>query len=236
MSRQAVHRRKFAWWRRMACRVGVVILGFADSGSNGQKRTRRGTPRSQGETGAMGSRDCIRSQAFVVNLNYMSSNPEPRQRVMPSAKQNSTVSTGDTSKAGLAACFLACLLPVMFVLNGCATKRPVLYPNEHYTLVGQQVAQREVAECLQLADQAGAANNKGGKVAGSTAGGAAVGGATGAAWGAVKGDAGENAAAGAGAAAGLVRGVMRSGDPGPIYKNFVQKCLRDRGYEVIGWK
>jgi len=23
---------------------------------------------------------------------------------------------------------------------------------------------------------------------------------------------------------------------GPLYKNFVQRCLRERGYDVIGWK
>ena len=42
--------------------------------------------------------------------------------------------------------------------------------------------------------------------------------------------------AAAGAAAGMVRGAMQSGETSPVYKNFVQKCLRDRGYEVVGWQ
>ena len=70
-------------------------------------------------------------------------------------------------------------------------------------------------------------------------GGAAVGGASAGAWGLVRGDdAGERALAGmaAGAAAGTVRGAMDSGETSPVYKRFVQKCLSDRGYEVIGWQ
>ena len=98
---------------------------------------------------------------------------------------------------------------------GCAgTPNPVLYPNNHLQQVGQAAADRDIAECRQLAGSSGVAETKDGKVAGQAAGGAAVG----------------------GAAAGTVRGAMNSGETSPVYKNFVQKCLRDRGYEVIGWQ
>jgi hypothetical protein len=29
---------------------------------------------------------------------------------------------------------------------------------------------------------------------------------------------------------------MKSGDPGVIYRGFVERCLREKGYDVIGWK
>jgi len=48
----------------------------------------------------------------------------------------------------------------------------------------------------------------------------------------------EGAAAGAavgGAAAGTY-GAIRSDEPGDIHRNFVQRCLRERGYDVIGWQ
>jgi hypothetical protein len=29
---------------------------------------------------------------------------------------------------------------------------------------------------------------------------------------------------------------MESGETSPVFRNFVQRCLRERGYEVIGWQ
>jgi hypothetical protein len=50
-------------------------------------------------------------------------------------------------------------------------------------------------------------------------------------------DVGNRAAAGAaaGAAVGLVRGVTRSSEPSSTFKNYVNRCLRERGYDVVGW-
>ena len=86
-------------------------------------------------------------------------------------------------------------------------KNPVLYPNNHLKQAGQAAADRDIAECRQLAGSSGVAETKDGKVARQTAGGAAVGVASAGAWGLVRGnDAGELALAGAaaGAAAGTV--------------------------------
>lgn len=123
-------------------------------------------------------------------------------------------------------------------LLGCAAKRPVLYPNYHLTTVGQEQAASDIDDCMALARDWGAGAGKGGQVAKDTAAGAAVGGATGAAVGAVVGNVGKGAGAGAagGAAGALTRGVIRSGEPDPIYRRFVDKCLRDKGYEPIGWQ
>lgn len=127
---------------------------------------------------------------------------------------------------------------MLFALSGCATQRPVLYPNAKYNQVGPEVAQRDIDDCIRLAEQHGVSPSGGEKVARRGAEGAAVGGAAGAAAGAVRGDVGRGAGVGAaaGAAAGATRGAIHSGEPGAVYKGFVQRCLRERGYDVIGWK
>jgi outer membrane lipoprotein SlyB len=124
-------------------------------------------------------------------------------------------------------------------IEGCATtKRPVLYPNDHYESVGEAAARRDVDECMERAKASGNPETKQGEVPKRAATGAAVGGAAAGAWGLVTGNALERAAAGAaaGAAGGAVSGAINSTDTDPIFRNFVQKCLRDRGYEVIGWR
>ncbi|OGC01479.1 MAG: cell envelope biogenesis protein OmpA [candidate division NC10 bacterium RIFCSPLOWO2_12_FULL_66_18] len=122
-------------------------------------------------------------------------------------------------------------------LSGCASQKPVLYPNAHLARVGQAQAERDMAECKQLADQfikSGAA----GTVAGSTAVGAGAGAAVGAAGGAIRGQASTGAAVGAatGATGGFLRGLFKASEPNPVYKNFVDRCLRERGYEPVGWE
>lgn len=132
----------------------------------------------------------------------------------------------------------ACILACVFFLLACSQKRPVLYPNYHLEHVGNEVAQADIDECMRLAAEHGATSSSSGKVAKGTTKGAAVGGAGGAAAGAVLGSAGRGAAAGAagGAAIALTRGIFRSREPDPVFRRFVEKCLRDKGYEPIGWK
>lgn len=121
---------------------------------------------------------------------------------------------------------------------GCATQRPVLYPNAKYNHVGPDIANRDVDECIRFAEQHGVTHSGGEKAVRRGAEGAVVGGAAGAGVGAVRGNVGERAGAGAagGAAAGVARGAIDSGQPGGVYKGFVQRCLREKGYEVVGWK
>jgi hypothetical protein len=130
------------------------------------------------------------------------------------------------------------LLLALLILWGCADKRPVLYPNAHLKQVGEEAARRDVDECIRYAQESGAEGSKGTEIAKNTAGGAAMGGAVGAATGAVLGNLGRGTAAGAagGAAGGLVKGIFDSADPDPVFKNFVDRCLREKGYESIGWK
>jgi len=119
---------------------------------------------------------------------------------------------------------------------GCAQRSPVLYPNPHLLSVGMERAEADVAACMSYAD-AYVGGRRAADAAEQTAGGVVVGGATGAAAGAVFGRAGSGAAAGA--AGGATRGLMGSlfqRGPDPMVRAFVNRCLRERGYEPIGWR
>jgi len=135
----------------------------------------------------------------------------------------------------------AVLTASILSLGGCAgASRPVLYPNDHYLGVGETAARTDVDQCMRLARDFGAPVHGGSAVARDGAAGAAIGGAAAGAWALVSGDAaaGNRALAGAaaGGAAGLVRGSLRAGEPSATYKGFVDRCLGNRGYDVIGWQ
>jgi outer membrane lipoprotein SlyB len=120
----------------------------------------------------------------------------------------------------------------------CAAKHgPVLYPNEHLIRVGDAQAQQDIAECNGLAE-AYAKPDPGAEVAKSAVGGAVAGAIIGGAMGAVTGNLGRGAAIGAagGGAGGVIHGAVRGSQPTPVYMNFVDRCLRERGYEPIGWQ
>jgi hypothetical protein len=127
---------------------------------------------------------------------------------------------------------------ICLLLMACSQKRPVLYPNYHLQQVGEEAAQNDIDECIRSAKEYGASSSSNGEVAKRTAEGGAVGAAGGAASGAVFGSAGRGAAAGAagGAAVGFVRGLFGSREPDPVFRRFVEKCLREKGYEPVGWK
>lgn len=119
---------------------------------------------------------------------------------------------------------------------GCSSPRPVPYPNDHFKKVGEEQFEKDLAECMALADDY-VKSEAGKDVAKSTAGGGAAGGAMGAAGGAVTGNAGRGAGVGAavGATGGLIRGGAKASKPSPMYKQFVNQCLSEKGYQIIGW-
>lgn len=126
----------------------------------------------------------------------------------------------------------ALLVACCVALAGCSTSRPVVYE-------GGSVSQADIDACERLARQAGADGNKAGEVARDTAIGAAAGGAATGVYGAVRGysDVGNRTAAGAaaGAAVGMIRGAVRTSEPSSAFKAYVNRCLRERGYDVVGW-
>ena len=129
-----------------------------------------------------------------------------------------------------------------FLLVGCSSAGPVLYPNAHYQSVGKDVAKQDIEECREMAEAAGAeeSSGKAGQVAKSTAMGAGVGAASGAVGGAISGAAGQGSLIGAasGAVWGLLMSLFTSGSshPSEAYTNFVSRCLQEKGYEVTGWQ
>lgn len=136
------------------------------------------------------------------------------------------------------ACARGLILSMLLLLGACATaQRPVLYPNAHLKNVGDSLAQRDIDDCMRAADDAGVSRSNN-QVAKRGTEGAAVGAAAGGVGTLIRGGSvGGGAAAGAavGGAAGAVHGAFHN-DVNPTYRNFVQRCLRERGYDVIGWQ
>jgi hypothetical protein len=140
---------------------------------------------------------------------------------------------------------MAMILSLLLWISACASQRPVLSSNAHLMRVGPTVAEGDIDECIRRAE---AVSNERGEipkedVVAGTATSTAVGAAAGGAGGAVVGRAGQGAAAGAagGAAASLTYALLRglftsSKAPDPSYRGFVDRCLREKGYEPAGWK
>jgi hypothetical protein len=134
------------------------------------------------------------------------------------------------------------LITALLVLAGCSVKKPVLYPNVHLQKVGQAQAQLDIEDCCRRAD-AYIKSEPGKKIAKDAAKAGTIGAATGAAVGAVYsgaeyGGAGRGAAAGAagGVVSTVTSGIFESKEPSPVYQNFVNRCLNEKGYESIGWQ
>ncbi|MFM2112564.1 MAG: hypothetical protein RLZZ271_1224 [Pseudomonadota bacterium] len=134
---------------------------------------------------------------------------------------------------------LLCLTTIAaLAVSGCATgtrspsAKPVLYPNAKFNQTGEAKARAEAEACQARAKQAGLTpDDKNNSVATGVA--AAVGTLIG---GqnmdrAVRNGAG---AAAVGASAGAVNGAFND-RANPTYRHFVERCLSEKGFEVIGW-
>jgi outer membrane lipoprotein SlyB len=117
---------------------------------------------------------------------------------------------------------------VSLVSTGCTRmEKPLLYPNAYLQQVGKTQADADIEQCRKLASDY-VPSSVGKDVAVSTGVGGAGGAAVGAVGGAVSGS-----GAGYGAAIGA---ASHATAPTPAYKSYVDTCLRERGYEVIGWQ
>ena len=137
--------------------------------------------------------------------------------------------------------FLLKLIFVPFILcslgSGC-TMRPALYPNEHLTNVGREQAAADIQECMKLAEEYEVKAEQGKELAKGTVIGAGAGVVAGAVGGAISGNVGGGIATGAasGAAVGLFYGLFKAAEPSVTYKNFINKCLQEKGYQIVGWE
>ncbi len=144
------------------------------------------------------------------------------------------------------------LVTWVFVLGGltaCASTgpnspaaRPVLYPNATLNRVGDAQGRAEADACMARAASAGLTpEEKNNAVARGAGGGAAAGGVAAAVGALITGRGSEGvvragaAGAAVGGSAGAVQGAVRGDRPSGIYRNFVQRCLADKGFDVIGW-
>lgn len=119
--------------------------------------------------------------------------------------------------------------------------RPVIYTTSTPSAEAQARSRQETDACMARAQSAGLTpdekNNETGRRAGQ---GAAVGGVAAAVGALVTGRGVEgvirSGAVGAavGGSAGAVSGAM-SERPSGTYRNYVQRCLSDKGHQVIGW-
>ena len=134
------------------------------------------------------------------------------------------------------------------LLAGCAatgpsspSARPVLYPNAALNRVGDANARAEVDACMARAQAAGLTpDEKNNEVAHRAGQGAAVGGVAAAVGALVTGRSVDrvirNGAVGAavGGSAGAVSGAMNE-KASTTYRHFVQRCVSEKGFDVIGW-
>ncbi|MCP5406319.1 MAG: cell envelope biogenesis protein OmpA [Chromatiaceae bacterium] len=142
------------------------------------------------------------------------------------------------SRINFPSLLLLLLLPLS--LAGCASgpKRPLFYFSSHEQPVSKVQSDWDTDQCMALARQAGVAENRDGEVGRKAASGALLGGIAAGAWSLVRGGGGENLLAGAvaGGATGAAKGAIDSTEQSPIFRRYVERCLRERGYDVIGWK
>ena len=136
----------------------------------------------------------------------------------------------------------------ILLLAGCASSgpaspsaKPVLYPNATLNRVGEAQARVEVDGCMARATQAGLTptqtTNEVGRRAGEGAATAGVASAVGAL---ITGRSSDILRAGAvgaavGGSAGAVSGAFNNAPVNPVYRQFVQRCLSEKGFDVIGW-
>lgn len=142
---------------------------------------------------------------------------------------------------GAAAAVLALLSACASTSPSSASARPVLYPNAMLNRVGDAQGRVEVDACMARAQASGLtptlASNEVGRRAGE---GAAVAGVASAVGALISGRGSDVLRAGAtgaavGGSAGAVSGAFQNDRPNGVYRQFVQRCLNEKGFDVIGW-
>jgi hypothetical protein len=125
---------------------------------------------------------------------------------------------------------------------GSASARPVLYPNATLNRVGDAQGRLQADACMARAQASGLSPMQSTNAVGRRAGeGAATGGVASAIGALITGRGSEGvlragaAGAAVGGSAGAVSGAFHYDRPNGVYRSFVQRCLSEKGFEVIGW-
>ena len=130
------------------------------------------------------------------------------------------------------------------LLAACAERRPVLYPNEAFMSADRSAIEYEINRCISLAKtytgdpDVERIRNAAEESALLSAAGAVAGTAIGA----ISGGVGQGAAIGAisGASGGITHGIVSRNqswnESNALFRNFVERCLAERGLDTLGWK
>ncbi|MCI1192786.1 hypothetical protein MOJ79_13145 [Calidifontimicrobium sp. SYSU G02091] len=126
-------------------------------------------------------------------------------------------------------------------LSACASTAPVLYSKKSDSVVLDERARRDIAECSRLADARVGRNGLQGEAVARQAAAAGTVGFVATAVGSLVGGAREVWERARGAAAGGATGVAtkllldwNQGDE--VYQGYVERCLAARGHDVLGWR
>jgi outer membrane lipoprotein SlyB len=123
-------------------------------------------------------------------------------------------------------------LLILLLIASCASK-PQLYPNQKLKSVGKEASKKDIDHCMSDAEKY-LESSKGKKVAKGAGSGAAIGAAMGGVAGIFSGNVGRGVVRGGaiGAAGGGAAGALT---PDQIKQRYVNQCLAEKGYQVIGW-
>ena len=98
------------------------------------------------------------------------------------------------------------------IIAACIKERPALYPNELVRAGGAAAAEREIDDCMQRAEDF-VDKAKRGEVIFE-----------------------ENITGSRGLSGGMALESNFKQDPTPTYRTYVNRCLRQKGYEPLAWK
>jgi outer membrane lipoprotein SlyB len=138
-------------------------------------------------------------------------------------------------------CVLALSATAALVLAGCATPQPVVYQKAATGAAQQQRVTKDTQECRRRAEAAVGLNARRADAAAQNAAktGAIAFAATavGSLVNASK-DAWQRARVGAagGATGAAVKTVLEWNDPDDVHQEYVERCMEERGHDVLGWR
>ena len=124
----------------------------------------------------------------------------------------------------------------------CAGPDPILRSNNRLLLYGRDAAEQEIEACREKTSRAGVPHGTSRSSNAATGGtlGVVAGAAVGASTGLVGGPTGVAIGAAAGAAIGgvlgFIAGTYKPLNPDPAFTASMERCLKEKGYEVSGWE
>lgn len=120
----------------------------------------------------------------------------------------------------------------LILVVSCAS-RPKLYPNKYYKSQGKEMAEKDIKQCMDDADEF-LESSKGKQILKGAGRGSIFGTIMGGVTGLITGDIGKGLVQGAalGTAAGATGEAI---SPDRLKQSYVNTCLSEKGYRILGW-